>query len=67
MTIDILLNDADKHSEISKVEDVLAYFVDSKGICGHDHSFKPAFEGIKTSIDVIPKLFGKVKNASVST
>ena len=24
--------------------------------CGQDHSFRPSFEGIKTSIDIIPEL-----------
>jgi hypothetical protein len=25
--------------------------------CGNDHSFQPNFEGIRTSIDAIPKIF----------
>jgi hypothetical protein len=25
--------------------------------CGNDHSFQPTFEGVRTSIDAIPKIF----------
>ena len=69
MTKDIFLNDADKHFENSKIEDILSYFVDSNGNCRgcvHDHSFMPTFVNAETSIDLIPKQLGKVKNVRVS-
>jgi hypothetical protein len=28
--------------------------------CGHDHSFRPSFKDVKTSIDVIPLLMKKL-------
>jgi len=60
MTTDyILTDDEDKVFDTSDIEDILTYFVDRNGICkicGQDHSFKPTFEDIKTSIDVIPML-----------
>jgi hypothetical protein len=29
--------------------------------CGHDHSFRPSFEDVNTSIDVIPLLIQKLR------
>jgi hypothetical protein len=31
--------------------------------CGSDHSFRPTFEGVKTSIDILPKLLQR-KNSN---
>jgi hypothetical protein len=49
---------------------LLAQFVYSNGICktcGKDHTFKPTFEDdVKTSIDIIPKLFHKKEHLEVS-
>jgi hypothetical protein len=30
--------------------------------CGIDHSFRPNFEGVKTSIDIIPQLLQRKNN-----
>jgi hypothetical protein len=46
----------------SDLDDLLSHFVDSSGrckACGQDHSFNPIFEDVKTSIDIIPELFGQ--------
>jgi hypothetical protein len=46
------------------IENFVSYFVDGNGkcnTCGHDHSFRPTFEGVKTSIDIIPKLLRSYK------
>jgi len=65
MTKNIIRNDTDKHFDISDIEDILACFVDDNGLCktcGQDHSFRPTFEGVKTSIDdVISELFSPKK------
>jgi hypothetical protein len=29
--------------------------------CGQDHSFRPSFEDVKTSIDIIPQLLARRK------
>jgi hypothetical protein len=61
-------NSIDSHSSSLELEEILSQFVDENGICkmcGHDHSFTPTFEGVKTSIDIISELFGKVKNLEV--
>lgn len=33
--------------------------------CGNDHSFRPDFEGVKTSIDVIPELIQRLLEMEV--
>jgi hypothetical protein len=46
-------------SSIVSVQEILNYLVDKNGlckICGKDHRFKPTFEHVRTSIDVIPEL-----------
>ena len=43
---------------------ILDYFINSDGtckMCGHSHSFKFNYEGAKSSIDLIPKLFKEKK------
>ncbi|MGB6529292.1 MAG: hypothetical protein WBF33_14390 [Candidatus Nitrosopolaris sp.] len=31
--------------------------------CGHDHGFRPSFKDVKTSIDVIPLLIQRLREA----
>ena len=50
-----------KSTDVSRILD---YFVDSDGtckMCGHNHSFKFNYDGVKSSIDLIPKLFKEKK------
>jgi hypothetical protein len=46
------------------LEAILLQFVDADGICracDQNHSFQQDFEGVKASIDDIPKLFQAIK------
>jgi hypothetical protein len=43
------------------LEAIISQFVDANSICracGHNHSFQPDFENVKTSIDDISEFFG---------
>jgi hypothetical protein len=49
-------------TEEEDYNDVLRQFIDKNGlckVCGNDHSFRPTFEGVRTSIDIIPELLSK--------
>jgi hypothetical protein len=54
---------ADKSNGV-KMKDLLAKFVETNGvckICGHDHSYKPNFDNVKSSIDMILELIKRRK------
>jgi hypothetical protein len=56
---DIKSKSTDPYSNI-KLEKILTYFVDEKGICkecGQNHSNNPNYEYVRTSIDIIADLF----------
>jgi hypothetical protein len=46
-------------SRKNRLEDILSFFIDENGICkkcGHDHSYHPKYEDLRSSIDIIPDL-----------
>lgn len=62
MTKNIFTSGTHKGFDSNDIEHILSNYVDSHGICkicGQDHSFKPTFEIVITSIDVIPQLLQK--------
>jgi hypothetical protein len=59
MTMNRFTNDTDKGFETSGIANILSNYVDSPGICkicDHDQRFKPTFQDIITSIDIITQL-----------
>jgi hypothetical protein len=63
-------DDANKDFDINNIENILAHFVDDKGICkicGHYHRFNPRLEGVKTSIDIIKELLDGYTTATTTT
>jgi hypothetical protein len=63
-------DDANKDFDINNIENILAHFVDDKGICkicGHYHRFNLRFEGVKASIDIIEELLDGYATTTTAT